>query len=140
MVFLHFRKWRTTLFTLMPLVMGLIWMVGAMSLFGIRINFINAVILPMIIGMGIDNSVHLMHRFLEGGGSDAGHALRSTGRAMAMCSLTTMLGFGSLATARYQALSTMGWVTILGMGFCLIAALCFLPTLLILWEQKRHEP
>lgn len=136
MVFLHFRKWRTTLFTLMPLLMGLIWMLGAMSLFGIRINFINAVILPMIIGMGIDNSVHLMHRFLEGGGKDASHALRSTGRAMAMCSLTTMLGFGSLATARYQALSTMGWVTILGMGFCLITALCFLPTLLILSKEK----
>jgi hypothetical protein len=139
MVFLHFRKWSTTLFTLMPLVMGLTWMVGAMSLFGIRINFVNAVILPMIIGMGIDNSVHLMHRFWEGGGNDAGHALRNTGRAMAMCSLTTMLGFGSLATARYQALSTMGWVTILGMGFCLMAGLCFLPTLLILREQKRRE-
>jgi predicted RND superfamily exporter protein len=55
-----------------------------------------------------------------------------------MCSLTTMLGFGSLATAQYQALSMMGWVTILGMGFCLISALGFLPTLLILWEQKRH--
>jgi predicted RND superfamily exporter protein len=139
MVFLHFRRWRRTLFAMMPLVMGLTWMVGAMALFGIRINFINAVILPMIIGMGIDNSVHLMHRFLEGGGIDAGLALRSTGRAMALCSLTTMLGFGSLATAQYQALSTMGWVTILGMGFCLMAALCFLPTLLILWEQRRRE-
>jgi predicted RND superfamily exporter protein len=139
MVFLHFRKWSTTLFTLMPLVMGLTWMVGAMTLFGIRINFVNAVILPMIIGMGIDNSVHLMHRFWEGGRNDAGYALRNTGRAMTMCSLTTMLGFGSLATARYQALSTMGWVTILGMGFCLIAALCFLPTLLTLREQKRRE-
>jgi predicted RND superfamily exporter protein len=139
MVFLHFKRWRTTLFTMMPLIMGLTWMVGAMALFGIRINFINAVILPMIIGMGIDNSVHLMHRFLEGGGRDAGIALRTTGRAMAMCSLTTMLGFGSLATARYQALSTMGWVTILGMGFCLTAGLCFLPTLLILWEQRRCE-
>jgi uncharacterized protein len=139
LVFLHFRRWRITLFTLMPLLMGLVWMVGAMSLFGIRINFVNAVILPMIIGMGIDNSVHLMHRFLEGGGRDAGLALRTTGRTMAMCSLTTMLGFGSLVTARYQALSTMGWMTILGMGFCLMAALCFLPTLLILWEQKRRE-
>jgi predicted RND superfamily exporter protein len=136
LVFLHFGRWRTTLFTLMPLAMGLTWMMGAMSLFGIRINFVSAVILPMIVGMGIDNSVHLMHRFLEGGGKDAGLALRTTGRAMAMCSLTTMLGFGSLATARYQALSTMGWVTILGMGFCLMAALCFLPTLLILSKEK----
>ncbi|MEW6376435.1 MAG: MMPL family transporter [Thermodesulfobacteriota bacterium] len=138
-VFLHFRKWRTTLFTLMPLVMGLTWMVGSMSLFGIRINFVNAVILPMIIGMGIDNSIHLMHRYLERGKRDAGHALRTTGRAMVMCSLTTMLGFGSLVTARYQALSMMGWVTILGMGFCLITALCFLPTLLILSKRKHDE-
>jgi hypothetical protein len=139
LVFLHFRKWRTTLFALTPLAMGLIWMVGAMSLFGIRINFVNAVILPMIIGMGIDNGVHLMHRFLERGGKDAGQALRNTGRAIAMCSLTTMLGFGSLVTARYQALSTMGWVTILGMGFCLITSLCFLPTLLILWKEKYGD-
>lgn len=59
---------------------------------------------------------------------------------MSVCSLTTMLGFGSLVTARYQALSTMGWVTILGMGFCLMGALSLLPTLLILWKGKDDEP
>jgi len=140
LVFSHFRKWRITLFTLMPLVMGLIWMLGAIALFGIRINFVNAIILPMIIGMGIDNSIHLMHRYLEGGGKDPVHALSTTGRAMTMCTITTMLGFGSLVTARYQALSTMGWVTILGMGFCLITSLTLLPTLLILWKRRSSEP
>jgi predicted RND superfamily exporter protein len=139
LVFSHFRKWRITLFTLLPLVMGLIWMVGSMSLFGIRIHFVNAVVLPMIIGMGIDNSLHLMHRYLEGGARDAGKALRLTGRAMVMCSLTTMLGFGSLVTARYQALSTMGWVTIFGMGFCLITSLSLLPSLMILWKRRSER-
>ena len=139
LVFSHFRKWGITLFTLTPLVMGLIWMLGAMALLNIRINFVNAVILPMIIGMGIDNSIHLMHRFLEGGGKDPLLALRTTGRAMTVCTLTTILGFGSLITARYQALTTMGWVTILGMGFCLMASLCFLPTLLILWKRRSGE-
>jgi len=139
LVFSHFRRWKITLFTLTPLMMGLIWMLGAMALLGIRINFVNAVILPMIIGMGIDNSIHLMHRYLEGGGKDPVHALSVTGRAMTMCSITTMLGFGSLVTARYQALSTMGWVTILGMGFCLIASLTFLPTILILWKGRHGE-
>lgn len=140
LVFSHFRRWKTTLFTLMPLAMGLIWMLGAMALLGIRINFVNAVILPMIIGMGIDNSIHLMHRYLEGGGKDPVHALSATARAMTMCSITTMLGFGSLVTARYQALSTMGWVTILGMGFCLIASLTFLPTILILRREQDGKP
>ncbi len=119
--------------------MGLTWLVGAMSLFGIRINFVNAVVLPMIIGMGIDNGVHLMHRYLEGGRKDVGNALGTTGRAMILCSFTTMLGFGSLATARYQALSTMGWITILGMGFCLITSLCFLPVLLIRRREKHDK-
>jgi predicted exporter len=68
LVLSHFRTWKITLLTLTPLVMGLVWMLGAMALLDIRINFINAVILPMIIGMGIDNSVHLMHRYLEEGG------------------------------------------------------------------------
>ena len=139
LVFSHFRRWRITLFTLIPLMIGLIWMLGAMALLQIRINFVNAVILPMIIGMGIDNSIHLMHRFWEGGGRDPLLALRNTGRAMTMCTLTTILGFGSLVTARYQALSTMGWVTILGMGFCLISSLCFLPALLILWKRRSGE-
>ena len=139
LVFSHFRTWRITLFTLTPLVMGLVWMLGAMALLDIRINFINAVILPMIIGMGIDNSVHLIHRYLEEGRKDPIHALRTTGRAMTMCTLTTILGFGSLVTARYQALTTMGWVTILGMGFCLITSLSFLPTVLILWKGRHGK-
>ncbi len=140
LVFSHFRRWKITLVALMPLAMGLVWMLGAMALLQIRINFVNAVILPMIIGMGIDNSIHLMHRYQEGGGRDPIFALRATGRAMAMCSITTMLGFGSLVTARYQALSTMGWVTILGMGFCLVASITLLPTLLILWRGRHAKP
>ncbi|MBM4339317.1 MAG: hypothetical protein FJ110_07215 [Deltaproteobacteria bacterium] len=140
LVFSHFRRWSITLFTLTPLVMGLTWMLGAMVLLDIRINFVNAVILPMIIGMGIDNSVHLMHRYLEDGGRDPIHALRTTGRAMTLCTLTTILGFGSLVTARYQALTTMGWVTILGMGFCLITSLFFLPSILILWRGRHGKP
>lgn len=139
LVFSHFQSGKITLLTLMPLATGLVWLVGAMALLGIRINFVNAVILPMIIGMGIDNSIHLMHRYLEGGGKDPIHALSVTGRAMTMCSITTMLGFGSLITARYQALSTMGWVTILGMGFCLIASLFLLPALLLLLRGKHEQ-
>jgi len=136
LVFSHFRRWPLTLLTLMPLTMGLIWMLGAMALLKIQINFVNAVILPMIIGMGIDNSIHLMHRHLEAGEKDPLRALRQTGRAITLCTLTTILGFGSLVTARYQALTMMGWVTILGMGFCLITTLTLLPTILLL--KGRH--
>ncbi|MCX8117980.1 MAG: MMPL family transporter [Desulfobacterota bacterium] len=137
LVFSHFRKWRVALLTLVPLATGLTWMLGAMGLLGIRINFVNAVVLPMIIGMGIDNSIHLMHRYLEQGAKDPAQALRTTGRAMTMCTVTTMLGFGSLVTARYQALTSMGWVTLLGMGSCLIGSLVLLPSMLMLLGGRR---
>lgn len=138
-VFIHFRNWRITFLTMIPIVMGLLMMMGSMSLLGIRLHFVNAVVLPMIIGMGIDNGVHFMHRFLEDGGTDESSTLQKIGRAMILCSLTTMLGFGSLVTAQYPALSTMGWITILGMGFCLLTSLCFLPVLLILWSPTHNE-
>jgi len=67
-------------------------------------------------------------------------ALGIIGRAMAMFSLMMMLGFGSLVTARYQALSTLGRVTLLGVGFRLITFLCFLRTLLILSKEKHGKP
>jgi predicted RND superfamily exporter protein len=85
----------------------------------------------MIIGLGIDNGTYLMHRYLGKGRTDAGYALCTTGRAMVMCSLTTMFGFGSLVAARNQALSILGGVVLLEMGFCLIVSLCFLPALLL---------
>lgn len=139
LVFSHFKIWFITLLTLLPLTSGLLWMMGTLVLLGIRINFINALILPMIIGMGIDNSIHLMHRYLEGGRKDPLYALQKTGRAITLCSLTTMLGFGSLVTARSHALSTMGWVTILGMGYCLISSLLLLPAFLLFLERRNHD-
>ncbi len=137
LVFSHFKRPTLTLLTLLPLAIGLLWMMGAMAILGIHINFVNAVILPMIIGMGIDNSIHLLHRYLEEGGRDPIEALQKTARPMTLCSLTTMLGFGSLVTTRYQALSTMGWVTILGMGFCLINSMVLLPAIVLLVEKRK---
>ncbi len=137
LVFSHFKRPTLTLLTLLPLAIGLLWMMGAMAILGIHINFVNAVILPMIVGMGIDNSIHLMHRYLEKGGRDPIEALQKTARPMTLCSLTTMLGFGSLVTTRYHALSTMGWVTILGMGFCLINSMVLLPAIVLLVEKRK---
>jgi predicted RND superfamily exporter protein len=72
-----------------------------------------------------------MHHYLEKGRTDADYALCTTGRARVMCSLTPIPGFGSLVAARNQALSILGGVVLLEMGFCLIVSLCFLPALLL---------
>jgi predicted RND superfamily exporter protein len=94
----------------------------------------------MIVGIGIDDGIHIIHRYLEDSRCDIHRAVQYTGRAVAMTSFTTMVGFGSLVIAQYRALSSMGWIIILGIGSCLLTSLFLLPPLLVIFlKPERRE-
>ena len=133
LLYLHFRRWRVVILALIPLSVGITWMLGVTSLFGWKINYINGVVIPMVVGIGIDDGIHIIHRYLEGSRYDIHGAVQYTGRAVGMTSFTTMVGFGSLVIAQYQVLSSMGWIIILGIGSCLLTSLLLLPPLLIIF-------
>jgi predicted RND superfamily exporter protein len=145
LLYLHFRKWRIVILALIPLFVGLTWMLGLTSLLGWKINYINGVVIPMVVGIGIDDGIHIIHRYLEDSRYDIHGAVQYTGRAVAMTSLTTMVGFGSLVIAQYRVLSSMGWIIILGVGSCLLASLFLLPPLLVIFlspegrERRSNE-
>ena len=67
---------------MVPLVMGTIWMLGAMRLCGLAFNFANLVAVPLIIGVGIDNGVHVIHRVRLEGAAGMSVVLQHTGRAI----------------------------------------------------------
>ncbi|MCZ6650639.1 MAG: MMPL family transporter [Acidobacteria bacterium] len=125
------RSLRDTFLTGLPLAMGIIWMLGGMRLLGLSYNFANLVAVPLIIGVGIDNGVHIMHRWhLEGQlGMDV--VLRRTVRAILISSLTTMVGFGSLALASHRGMASLGLLLILGVGACLLTSTLVLPNLIL---------
>jgi predicted RND superfamily exporter protein len=133
LLYLHFRRWRVVILALIPLSVGITWMLGLTSLLGWKINYINGVVIPMVVGIGIDDGIHIIHRYLEGSRHDIRGAVQYTGRAVAMTSLTTMVGFGSLVIAQYRVLSSMGWIIILGIGSCLLSSLLLLPPLLVVF-------
>jgi len=141
LLYLHFRRWRVVILALIPLSVGLTWMLGLTSLLGWKINYINGVVIPMIVGIGIDDGIHIIHRYLEDSRYDINGAVQYTGRAVAMTSLTTMVGFGSLVIAQYRVLSSMGWIIILGIGSCLLTSLFLLPPLLIVFlgPERRKD-
>ena len=64
--------------------------------------------------------------------------IENTGRAVVITSLTTIIGFGSLAFASFRAIREMGILSILGGGFCLIATLTILPATLKIWERRKR--
>jgi predicted RND superfamily exporter protein len=111
--------------------MGLVWMLGAMRLAGLSYNFANLVAVPLIIGVGIDNGVHIMHRVRLEGDRGLTVVMRHTVRAILIASMTTMIGFGSLALASHRGLASLGLVLLLGVGACLITSTVVLPNLLL---------
>jgi len=101
-----------------------------MALFGVQMNIANLIVIPLFMGMAIDNGIHLVDRALEPPRLAAQRATQSTGRAVVLATLTTILGFGSLMVARHAGIFSFGLLCALSVGCNLLAVLTILPLLL----------
>ncbi|MFQ5719313.1 MAG: RND family transporter [Acidobacteriota bacterium] len=137
-LFADFRRVGLTLLALVPLAMGLVWMQGIMQITGLSYNFANLVAIPLILGVGIDNGVHLIHCYRLTRSPRMTRVIAHTGRAILIASLTTMVGFGSLATASHRGLASLGLVLLIGVGCCLITSIVVLPNLLVVLRRARR--
>lgn len=131
------RSLRHAVLAAAPLAIGVIWALGAMRMLGLSFNFANLVAMPLIVGVGIDNGVHVVHRVRLEGSAGMDVVLRHTGRAILISSLTTMIGFGSLSLASHRGLESLGVLLLLGVGSCLVASIVVLPNLLVVMGQVR---
>ena len=138
-LFIDLRRVMDTLLVLTPLLTALTWVVGFMYLFDIKVNVYNMVAFPTIIGMGIDNGVHIFHRYREAGPGSMRLVLRTTGMALVATSLTTMVGFAGLVPANHPALSSIGIVSLIGLGCCFVTSVSILPALLQLRESRLQK-
>jgi predicted RND superfamily exporter protein len=121
-----FRHPKIALISMIPLAGGFIWMVGLMYLTGQQFTVMNVMGLPMIIGIGIDDGVHIVHRWQHEGKGRIRTVFASTGKAILLTSLTTMLAFGSLVFSIWPGFGQLGAALFVGV------AACFLTTILIL--------
>ncbi|HNQ89679.1 MAG TPA: MMPL family transporter [Verrucomicrobiota bacterium] len=134
MVLLHFRRLSCVVLALLPVALGSVWAVGAMGWGGVPFNPANIMTLPLVIGVGVTNGIHILNRFAEE--QNPGILARSTGKAVLLSALTTAAGFGSLILAQHRGISSLGTVMSLGTAACMLAGLTFLPTLLN-WLVRR---
>ena len=124
---------------MIPLLAGAVWMVGLLSVLGLPLTFVNVMAVPMIIGIGVDDGVHLMHRYRIEGWSRTRRVLTSTGKAILLTSLTTIAGFGSLLIARYRGFVSLGTLLILGVVSCFITTVLFLPAIVNLLKEAEQS-
>jgi predicted RND superfamily exporter protein len=123
--------------------MGVLWMIGCMAAFGMKVNFLNFVALPVTFGLGVDYGVNVMRRYVEEErkGRPPIEAVRAslgeTGGAVILCSLTTVIGYISLYTSPNLAVNSFGVAMSLAELTCLYAAVAVLPAALIVVLGRR---
>jgi hopanoid biosynthesis associated RND transporter like protein HpnN len=125
-----FRSLRRTLIALAPLALGVTLALGIMGLFGVPLNPANMIALPLILGVGVDNGVHVLHDYLARKSEGQNLLSRAIGRGVLVKATTTMIGFGTLMISSQRGLAGLGFILTLGVGCCMLTALLFLPALL----------
>jgi predicted RND superfamily exporter protein len=128
----------TSAYVVGALVVGVAWLAGASHLLGIRINFANFIAFPITFGIGVDYAVNVISRYQRDGSQDVLAAVRSTGAAVALCSLTTIIGYSSLLMAQNRALFLFGLLAVLGEVSCLAVALVSLPALVLVIGRRTR--
>ena len=132
-----FRNVKNVLLTLLPPLLGGFLMFGILGLFGIDLNPANLIVLPLILGIGVDDGVHVIHDYRTTKGRY--ETSPSTINAITLTSLTSMLGFGSMMVAAHQGLVSLGIVLVVGVGSCLFVSLVTLPAILTLFDGKGGQ-
>jgi hypothetical protein len=141
MVLFHFRSLGAVILSLLPVGIGALWLAGLMGWFDVPVNLANIMTLPLVIGIGVTNGIHILNRFAEE--RTPGILARSTGKAVLVSGLTAIVGFGSLILAKHRGMHSLGFVMATGIATCMIAGLTFLPALLNLlgrWRPLIKKP
>jgi|SRR5580658_869038 predicted RND superfamily exporter protein len=136
-VYLSFRNLRVSLLVLMPIVFAIVVTFGLLLLVRHRFSFMSITAIPLIIGIGIDNGIHLVRRYLENERNGILVIAKASGAALIQSNLTTIVGFGALMASSFAPLAEMGLVTSLGVALALAGGLWLVPAVILLGEGTR---
>jgi len=133
LLLLLLRKLSDTLLILLPLMLAALLTSTGSIILGIPFNFANVIAMPLLLGIGVDNGIHMVQRFrhMQSEPFGAQSLLRSsTSRAVVLSALTTLCSFGALSFSPHQGTADMGQLLMLGVIMILICTLIVLPAFL----------
>jgi predicted RND superfamily exporter protein len=129
-----------------PVVLCSLWIVGTMYLMSFSLNILTVMVTALTIGLGIDYSIHVMERFREErekhgrGISESVHTtIMSTGTALTISAVTTILGFGVLVFSPMPIAQQFGVITAVTIIYSFLAAVLVLPVILIAWAKRKEK-
>ena len=123
---------------LVPLILASVLTGAAVTLLGVHFNFANIIALPLVFGMGVDNCIHMVHRFRTAPPPDGIVLHTSTALAVLLSALTNISAFGSLALSVHRGMASMGMVLTIGILMTLLCSLVVLPSLRARIQHVDH--
>jgi predicted RND superfamily exporter protein len=135
LLYIDFQSVRMSLLAMMPLAIGCLVTAGTIGWLDIALNPANMIVLPLLLGIGVDDGVHLVHEFRRSRGRfEVGD---STAVAVVLTSTTTMVSFGTMILAQHRGLCSLGQVLTLGVLTCLLSSILIFPA--VLGWLSRHR-
>jgi len=139
-LFLHFRKKPLlALLAMLPMISALIILVGLYSIFGVPFNMMSMMALPLIVGIGVDDGVHICHRFMLEKGKPVTAFMGKVGHAVLLTTLTTMIAFGSLVFGEMPANVSMGFLLLWGVALCYLTSITLLPVAFGFFRKSKES-
>jgi predicted RND superfamily exporter protein len=142
LLLLDFANLRKAALALFPVLVAMGWTVGLMALVGMRLNVATIVVIPLILGIGVDAGIHMIHRCDINARTHAGRAkldevLSGTGGAVVLSSLTTIFGFAGLLFGVHLGMVQLGAAMVIGVACTLVAGVLVLPALLLVLDEAE---
>jgi predicted exporter len=138
-LFIHFRSPLRVLRVSGSLAVAMGYLGGALYLAEVDFNVFNLAVVPTIIGLGIDNAVHIYHRYLDEGRGSLAHVVSTTGSASFLATATTAIGFGAAVTAQHMGIRSLGWLTIIGLTCAFVSSSILYPSVLRVFEGRTKQ-
>jgi len=141
LLIVDFRRFDGVILSLVPLVLGMMWLQLVLYMFHIDYNVANIAGLPLLLGLGIVYGLRIVHRWREDTHITAFAATKTTGRGLAFAALAIITGLFSIIPARHKGVSDFGVVLLIGVVLCLFAALFILPAVIdLIYVMKYKKP
>jgi predicted RND superfamily exporter protein len=127
------RNLRDIVMVLAPIVLAALLTAASAVLLGLSLNFANVIVLPLLLGLGVSGSIHVVMRQRQHGDIVG----TSTPRAVVFSGLTTIASFGALALSDHLGLASMGQLLAIAILWSLVCTLVVLPAMLVVSSRQR---
>ncbi len=138
LLWLLWRRTSDVLLVLTPLILSALLTCAAMVLLDLPFNFANVIVIPLLLGVGANSGIHLVHRSKNIASSDEELLATTTARAVFYSALTTAASFGTLAFSSHRGMASLGIVLSIGMILTILCTLIVLPALLE-WQGDHSK-